>query len=159
MLNKDIPPNQTFRLENYAIAKDAPAGILVDQISLSFKVDSTGSLCGVECENPTIDEFLDLNNKNFWRSGNMGGAGPGYTYETAKTTTIDGVSGVEQTSHPTTSYEWLSPDNISTSYYIPLNGFPEKVLIARFDYNANNSQKDKILEEVKKVITSLKFTN
>lgn len=128
-----------------------------NNISVSFDTVSSDSLCGLQCQNPSLADFLDVNNKTFWHLGNIGGGGPGTTYEQAGLVTVSAKNAVKQSNHVTTDFEQSRTSDITMIYYIPLPDFPSKIATISFNYNNSLPDSNKSIVLLDQILSTFKF--
>ena len=136
-------------------ADDAP-GLPVDMATGSIKIITTESMRGTEFAKILEQDFFNPNN-SFWLKGNAGGGGPGYTYSTPEETKIAEKRAIKQISHPTTAYEWVGPNQITTNYYIWLGNPANEVVAIAFTYDDKNPNKDSLIKNFNQMLSTFKF--
>ncbi len=136
-------------------ADDAP-GLPVDMATGSIKIITTESMRGLYYDKISEQEFFNPNN-DFWPKGNAGGGGPGATYSTPEEVKIAGKRAIKQISHPTTAYEWVGPNQISTNYYIWLGNPANEVVAIIFTYDEKNPNKDSLIKDFNQMLSTFKF--
>lgn len=142
--------------ESRKIGPEDGQGLPVDLGSGSIKFITTQFLGGTTYAKITEKDFFNLEDKETWRRGEVGGGGLGYAYSVPEEITIGGKRAVKQQYHPTTSYEAASPDNITVNYYIWLGD--NKIMHIEFTYNDKNSNKEALLKSFNTIISTLEFT-
>ena len=136
-------------------ADDAP-GLPVDMATGSIKIITTESMRGLSYAKISEQEFFNPNN-DFWLKGNAGGGGPGTTYSTPEEVKIAEKRAIKQISHPTTAYEWVGPNQISTNYYIWLGNPANEVVAIVFTYDEKNPNKDSLIKDFNQMLSTFKF--
>lgn len=161
-------PNNQVRMkshiifENKAIVGDAP-GNPVDHVwgtiqsgNIEYRQSTGGD--GLTDGIPSEADFYNPNS-TVWLKGNAGGGGPGYTYETLREVAVAGKKAMMQQSHPSKSYEWVSPDQITINYYIPIDNSLKEIIYISFLYDMNNPDRESLLSAFNQILQTLKFTN
>ena len=138
-------------------ADDAP-GLPVDMGTGSIKIINTNSMRGQQYANISEQDFFNPNN-GFWLKGNAGGGGPGTTYSNPEEVLIDGKRAMKQTTHPTTAYEWVGPNQITTNYYVWLGNSANELVTISFTYDNTNKNKDDLIKNFNQMVSTFKITN
>lgn len=137
-------------------ADDAP-GLPVDMATGAIKIITTDSMRGTEYSKISEQDFFNPNNA-FWPKGNAGGGGPGTTYSVPEEVKLAGRRTIKQISHPTTVYEWVGPNQISTTYYVWLGNSANEVVEISFTYDDKNPNKDSVLKSFDQMLSTFKLT-
>ncbi len=124
----------------------------------SVKIISTNSMRGQQYANISEQDFFNPNN-GFWLKGNAGGGGPGTTYSNPEEVSVDGKRAMKQTTHPTTAYEWVGPNQITTNYYVWLGNSANELVAISFTYDNTNKNKDELIKNFSKMVSTFKLTN
>lgn len=138
-------------------ANDAP-GLPVDMGTGSVRIISTNSMRGQQYANISEQDFFNPNN-GFWLKGNAGGGGPGTTYSNPEEVSVDGKRAMKQITHPTTAYEWVGPNQITTNYYVWLGNSVNELVAISFTYDNTNKNKDDLIKNFNQMISTFKLTN
>lgn len=138
-------------------ADDAP-GLPVDMGTGSIKIITTNSMRGLQYAKISEQDFFNPNN-DFWLKGNAGGGGPGTTYSVPEEVSVGGKRAMKQTTHPTTAYEWVGPNQITTNYYVWLGNSANEVVEISFVYDDTNKNKDALIKNFNQMVSTFKLTN
>lgn len=131
-------------------------GLPLDLGTGSIRFTTTQFLGGTSYAKIAEKDFFNLEDKETWRQGEVGGGGPGYTYSVPNEVIVDGKRAVMQKYHPTKSYEATSPDDITINYFIWLGD--NKIMHIVFGYNDKNPNKEALLKSLNTIIATLEFT-
>lgn len=137
-------------------ADDAP-GLPVDMGTGLVKIISTNSMRGQQYANISEQDFFNPNN-SFWPKGDAGGGGPGTTYSIPEEVSVGGKRAMKQTTHPTTAYEWVDPNQITTNYFVWLGNSANEVAEISFTYDNQNPNKDTLIKNFNQMISTFKLT-
>lgn len=137
-------------------ADDAP-GLPVDMATGSIKIINTDSMRGTDYSKIPEQDFFNPNNA-FWPKGDVGGGGPGTIYSVPEEVKVAGKRTMKQTSHPTTAYEWVGPNQISTNYYVWLGNQAHEVVEITFTYDDKNPNKSLLFKDFDMMLFTFKFT-
>lgn len=147
---------QTRETTSKEKADDAP-GLPVDMATGSIKIINTDSMRGTDYSKISEQDFFNPNNA-FWPKGDAGGGGPGTTYSVPEEVKVAGKRTIKQTSHPTTAYEWVGPNQISTNYYVWLGNQAHEVVEITFTYDDKNPNKSSLIKAFDKMLSTFKLT-
>lgn len=90
--------------------------------------------------------------------GNASGGGPGTTYSVPEEVKVAGKRTIKQTLHPTTAYEWVGPNQITTTYYVWLGNSANEVVEIAFTYAEKDPNKDSVLKSFDQMLSTFKLT-
>lgn len=134
------------------VSDDLDSGV----VSIRVAVLPSEGLCGSSCKNVTREQFYDRNNI-LWKTGDIGGGGSGTTVVSVTDTSLSGKAALFVISHPTSDYEFSSKDDITYYYYAYLGGENNEVFTAQYTVRSTFTEKERLLEEVKSILSTLKF--
>lgn len=107
--------------------------------------------------NTDLSDFFDEKSP-LWLEGNMGGGGPGTTFETVSKTVIGGKQAMVHDSHPTSSYEFANPNQITKEYVVPIENTLKNILYISFTSSTKNTDNKKVVSTLNQILSTFKFT-
>lgn len=94
----------------------------------------------------------------FWFLSKGVGGGPGTDFYPPSSTYVGKYKAMLQKSNPSTTYEWVSPDDITLNYYIYLGNADNELLSISFEYNDKNNKKSELIKTFNQILSTFKFT-